>query len=166
MTDKRNNGPSDSPGFVGQMSRLRAHSGATAAELRTFVRQLRGRSPQEVIGTIAQSNLVRSTLLAAGAAVVLLLVFTIVPAMMAKPKPADSPSPATASAPAASKDGSQPAASDAKDGAAKPAPTDVKSTQAGQKDIADKLGIGETKTSDPKKNPLDSTGDDLFKDVK
>jgi hypothetical protein len=165
MTDKRNNGPSDSPGIAGQMSRLRVHSGATAAELRAFVQQLRGRSPQEVIGTLAQSNLVRSTLLAAGATVVLLLVFTILPAMMAKPKPADSPTPAAAT-PSAPKDVAKPATADARDSGTKPGANDTKTIKTSQKDIADKLGIGETKTGDPKKNPLDSTGDDLFKDVK
>jgi len=157
----RNNGPSGSSGIVGQMSRLKAHSGASAGELREFVRTLRGRNPQEVIGVLAQSNLIRATILAAAGTVVLLLVLTLLPAVFAdKPKPADA-KPAAVAAPTPS-----PAATDTKT-AAKDAAAPPDAPKAKDKaDALDKLGIGETKTSDPKRNPLDNAGDDLFKDVK
>jgi hypothetical protein len=159
---KRNNGPSDSSGIVGQMSRLKAHSGASAGELREFVRTLRGRSPQEVIGVLAQSNLVRATMLAAAGTFVLMLVFTVLPAVMAdKPKPADA-KPAPVAAPPTP----TPTATDAKTASKDAASTPTAPKAKDKADALDKLGIGETKTSDPKKNPLDNTGDDLFKDVK
>ena len=53
------------------------------------------------------------------------------------------------------KSGSRPRLS----GSAKPATSD-------KDNVAKKLGINETKTADPKKNPLDNAGDDLFKDIK
>lgn len=159
---KDNGDPNDLPGVRGQVSRLRVHSGATAAEIREFIGQLRGRSPHEVIGALAQSNLLRATGLAAAWTVGLLLVFTILPALFAKPKTVETPTPVAATTPAADK--SKPAAVDTKDSAA--ATGDTKTKTPSKTDVADKLGIGETKTLDPKKNPLDGTGDDLFKDIK
>ncbi len=158
MPGNPNNDPSasDSPGVIGQMSRLRVHSGATAAELRQFVKQLRGRTPQEVIGVIAQSNLIRATALAAGGTFILLIVFTILPILLggSKTKP-QAASPAAATSPAAAK---------TDDGGKAVAPPVTAKTK--DQEAADKLGIGETKTLDPGKNPLDSVGDDLFKNIK
>lgn len=159
---KDNGDPNEIPGVRGQVSRLRVHSGATAAEIREFIGQLRGRSPHEVIGTLAQSNLFRATALAGAWTVGLLLVFTILPAIFSSPKQVEAPAPAAATTPTADK--AKPAVVEAKDGAA--ATTDTKTKTPSKTDVADKLGIGEIKTLDPKKNPLDGTGDDLFKDVK
>lgn len=159
---KDNGDPNDVPGVRGQVSRLRVHSGATAAEIRQFIGQLRGRSPHEVIGVLAQSNLLRATGLAAAWTVGLLLVFTILPAIFAKPKNVETATPVAATAPAADK--SKPAVTDGKDSTA--VAPDTKTKPASKTDVADKLGIGETKTLDPKKNPLDGVGDDLFKDIK
>ncbi len=155
--DRPNPSTTDSPGIIGKMSRLRANSGATAGELREFVKQLRGRSPQEVIGVVAQSNLIRATAMAALGTIVLLLVFTILPAMMAKPKPIAITPPTPAAAP--------PAAAKTDD-TKTTTPDPANAAKSKDKEVADKLGIGETKTADPKRNPLDSVGDDLFKDIK
>lgn len=159
---KDNGDPNDLPGVRGQVSRLRVHSGATAAEIRQFIGQLRGRSPQEVMGVLAQSNLLRATALAAVWTVGLLLVLTILPAIFAKRKAVETPAPVATTTPAADK--SKPADANTKDSAA--ATGDTKSKTPSKTDVADKLGIGETKTLDPKKNPLDGAGDDLFKDIK
>lgn len=160
MADKSND-PTDSPGVIGQMSRLRAHSGATAAELREFVKQLRGRTPQEVIGVIAQSNLIRATAMAAGGTFIILIVFTILPILFggSKAKP-EAAAPAAPTAPVAEK----PAAAKTDDSSKAVVPPVTAKTK--DQEAADKLGIGETKTLDPKKNPLEGAGDDLFKDIK
>ena len=162
MAGNKNNDPaaSDSPGVIGQMSRLRANSGATAAELRDFVKQLRGRTPQEVIGVIAQSNLIRATAMAAGGTVVLLIIFTILPILFGSPKAKpEATAPVAATAPADVKAATK--TDDNKTPVAPPVTAKTKDQEA-----ADKLGIGETKTPDAKSNPLDSVGDDLFKDIK
>lgn len=164
MTDKHNNGPSESPGILGQMSRLKANSSATATELRQFVRELRGRTPQEVIGTLAQSNLLRATVQATVGTVILMLLFTILPSFAG-----NAPAPAAAKPEPAVTTPAKPAVADAKttdkDSSAKATTDDKKKNPAG-KDALEKLGIGETKTSDPKKNPLDNAADDLFKGIK
>ena len=154
-------GSSDSPGIVGKMSRLRAHSGATAAELREFVKQLRGKAPQEVIGVIAQSDLIRATAMAAVGTVVLMIVFTVLPMLFKGSKGATEP---TAPAAAAS-DGNKATTPVVKNDDSKTTVTPPVA-KSKEQEAADKLGIGETKTLDPKKSPLDSVGDDLFKDVK
>ncbi len=155
-------GSSDSPGIVGKMSRLRAHSGATAAELREFVKQLRGKAPQEVIGVIAQSDLIRATAMAAVGTVVLMIVFTVLPMLFKGSKGATEPA---APAAAAASDGNKATTPVVKNDDSKTTVTpSVAKTK--EQEAADKLGIGETKTLDPKKSPLDSVGDDLFKDVK
>ncbi len=158
--------PISSPGIAGQVSRLKHHSGATAAEMRQFLAQMRDKSPREVLGVIAQSGLVQATTLAFAGSIVLLLVMTLVPAMFGD-KPADkaaakpavaTPAPA-ASTPTADDKAKTDTTTAAKDAGAKPATSD-------KDNVAKKLGINETKTADPKKNPLDNTGDDLFKDIK
>ncbi len=156
---------SDSPGILGQMSRLKANSTASAAEMREFVKQLRGRTPQEVIGLLAQSNLLRATLQATAGIAVLMLLFTLLPAIVGggKPAPVAKPAPSNTVAPAPSttpeaKVAAKDAAKAEKDG--KP-----KDAKVG-KDALEKLGVNETKTADPKKNPLDNSVDDLFKGIK
>ena len=158
--------PSNSPGIAGQVSRLKHHSGATAAELRQFIGAMRGKSPQEVLGVLAQSGLVQATALAFAGSIVLLLAMTLLPAMLgdkpvdkAAAKPAAvTPTPA-ANATTADDKAKTEATTASKDGSAKPATSD-------KDNVAKKLGINETKTADPKKNPLDNAGDDLFKDIK
>jgi predicted lipid-binding transport protein (Tim44 family) len=167
MPHNRDNGPSDSPGLLGQMSRLRSHTGATAAELREFVRHLRGRSPQEVIGVLAQSDLIRATVLAAGCTLVLLLGFTIAPALLAKPKApvaAATAAPPADAAPAKPDGSTKPGAAAAAPAAAADAPANP--GKPSKDDIAGKLGIGDAKPTNSKKNPLELQADDLFKDVK
>ena len=75
--------PTDPPApmasTTGELRQLRQNSSATVAELRQFLKQLQGRSPQEMLGIVAGSQLVRaiglSTVLVAGAAVL----FTAIP---------------------------------------------------------------------------------------
>ncbi|MFP6903856.1 MAG: hypothetical protein VCG02_01470, partial [Verrucomicrobiota bacterium] len=44
--------------------------------------------------------------------------------------------------------------------------TDPGEDPPGEKDdLLDKLGVGETKVAPPKENPLESSADDLFKDL-
>lgn len=163
--------PSDSQGVLGQMSRLKHHSNATADELRTFIQSMKGQNPQQMLGMIAQSDLVRSTAIAAIFFVVLLMVFTFVPAMMS-----DGDGKAVAAAPAKDQviDGKNDrtknakadtkkavASKDAKDGKTKQPTANIPGKED---DILKSLNIGDSKTVDPKSNPLD--GIDLFKDLK
>jgi len=160
--DKRTTTAPTPRGPRGDVRRLRDNGGATVAELREFLQEMRGRSPQEMLGVIAQSDLVRSTLVAAIGAVVLLVVLTVVPFAWGKAFPAEqsAKAPPAAQAPAQTPDKpaattDQPAAADAKPGDDQP--------EAKPDDLLDKLGIGEQKTAAPDVNPLESKADDLLK---
>ncbi len=58
---------------------LKRNSSATAGDLREFMREMRGKSPREMLGAIAQSTLVTSTIVSTVAIFILLVVLTVVP---------------------------------------------------------------------------------------
>ena len=67
---------------------IKRNSAATADGLRGFMREMRGKSPAEMLGAIAQSTLVRSLVIATASLAVLMLVLTVAPFLMAeKPDP-------------------------------------------------------------------------------
>jgi len=152
-------------GIVRDIHRIQAGSAATADELREFIRHFKGKSPQEVLGVVAQSGLTRAVTVATIGCVVLLAIFTAGPYAWGKlfagaPKPAaaapkkvDQPT-ADASTTA---DGESATATGSANAAADP---------AGGQELLDKLGEGESKTTDPKANPLEESADDLLKDLK
>lgn len=136
------------------VKRLSADAALTTAELRDFVRSLKGRSPQEVMGIVSSSALAQAVIGSTIGSVVLIGVLTIGPyvwygppkAKVAKPTAAAEPEPAK---PEASKTAT---ASDT------PSEEDVKKASKA-------MGLDETKMADPKKNPLD-TFDNLLDKVK
>lgn len=150
-------------GLAGEIHRARTGAKATAAELREFVQEFRGRTPQEMFGYVAGNSLFQATMLATAVTAVLMLAFTIGPyiwyppvAVAAKPAPAAAPKAApsaTAAAPVAS-------------GTAAVAPPPAAVATGTAPNVLGTLGIGETKIVDPKKNPLEAGGDDLLKDLK
>ncbi|MDP6060276.1 MAG: hypothetical protein QGH33_15350, partial [Pirellulaceae bacterium] len=66
-------------GIAKDLRRLKTDGAASAEELRQFIGQLRGRSPHEVMGVVAQSDLLRSIILAAAGCAVLLVALTVIP---------------------------------------------------------------------------------------
>jgi hypothetical protein len=69
-------------GIAKDLRRLKTEGAASANELRQFIGQLKGRSPQEVMGEVAQSDLFRSIVLAAAGSAVLLVTLTIIPYLL------------------------------------------------------------------------------------
>lgn len=63
---------------------IKRNSASTADELRGFMREMRGKSPAEMLGAIAQSTLIRSLVIATASLAVLMLVLTVVPFLMAE----------------------------------------------------------------------------------
>lgn len=153
-------------GIAGEIHRAKIGTKATAAELREFVQEFHGRSPQEMLGLVAASNLVQATILATVITFIFMAAFTIGPYFLSSPAPvAAKPTPpaaAPAPAPSASAAPAPVAAT-----SATTAPLAVATgTGPATPDVLNTLGIGETKVSDPKKNPLEAGGDDLLKDLK
>jgi hypothetical protein len=152
---------------VRDLKRLKSDGSASVAELRQFLQQMKGKSPQAMLGLVAKSGLARSTALATFLFAVVLVTLTVVPYALrdrtAKPsETAASEKPAAESAgrkPAAEIPGPEPAAAAAAtaDDAGKTPPVSDRALEA--------LGIGETKTADPKKNPLEDKLNNLLDGV-
>ena len=127
---------------------LRDNSRATVGEIQAFLRELKGKSPQEMLGLVAQSGLFRSLVLSTGLVVGGILLFTAIPYFMGgeeKPAPV-SESPAPVEAPVETPKPVEPAA--------EPVP-----------DPLSKLGVGEELSAPPNTNPLENKGDDFLKDL-
>ncbi|MBC8874400.1 MAG: hypothetical protein H8E44_33610 [Planctomycetes bacterium] len=152
-------------GVARDFNRLKSDGAATVSELREFLGQMHGRSPQEVIGMVAKSGLTRSIILATFLFVILLVACTIIPYVW-KDRDGSTAGPAagqtdTAKAPAAKPDESKPDEQ----------PAEAVATTAKDKSVSDELdpdraidamGIGETRTADPDKNPMEDKLDKLL----
>jgi len=141
------------------LGRLQHDTAATAAELREFLGQMRGKSPQEVMGTIAGNSLIRSTLLATALILSSLLLGSTVTYFVTPEKTktvkAKADSAGQAKAEAKSVDGKDSVKSDAS------ADASEQTITSGDKTL-DTLGVGETKIAAPDKNPLEDKFDDLL----
>ena len=140
----------------GEFSRLRNDGSATADELREFIGQLQGRSPQEVLGIVAKSGLIKGIILATIGFAVLMVVFTVIPYAMSQGSDSDKavtvtqPAKPAADAKADDTAAANPNAAGEATPVAAATPTD-----SGSPDLKKRLGIDETKIADPNSNPLD-----------
>jgi hypothetical protein len=126
---------------------LKGNSRATVQELQAFLRELKGKSPQEMLGVVAASQLARSLGLSSAIVGGSILLFTAIPYFFGddpKEIPAAAAEPAPAPPPPA----------------AEPAPVEEK-----KPDPLSTLGVGEELTAPPDENPLENKGDDFLKDL-
>ena len=150
----------------GDFQRMKEHGALTVEELREFLAKMRGKSPQEVLGLVASSDLVRATVQATIGCILLLAFATIVPyflyagAPKAAPavaqKPQGNAPPTAAAAPATSN------SADKKPDAAVSSTAATDPKQNNLEKAAKKMGMDETKVTDPKKNPLENNLDKLL----
>jgi hypothetical protein len=102
----------------GDLRQLKQNSSATVAELKAFLHELKGKSPQEMLGVVASSQLVRAIGISCVIVLAAIVIFTAIPFAMGgktkdssagektaaptpPPAPAISPSPAAPPATAA-----------------------------------------------------------------
>ncbi|MDB4657309.1 hypothetical protein OAE61_04165 [Verrucomicrobiales bacterium] len=144
---------------VNDIRKLKRNGKATAAELTSFLAQMRGKSPREVLGSVASSNLMRSFVQASIGVAVLVLVLTVIPWLsgMGEKKEAvvaeiAEPAQRTALAPAVVEPSGKTPVAD-------PEAIDID----GKKAAADQMGVTEEKLAPPNVNPLDGSNDDLLK---
>ena len=139
---------------------LGQNSQAVVGELREFLASLKGKSPKEMMGAVAESSLVRSLLISSAIMLVLVFAFSVIPyhlsqmeeSAQAGQKEKESPgkkAEGKAAVPAGETKGAS--------GEQKQAPATPKTPEQKTADI---LGVGEV--ADPNANPLDSGGDDLL----
>ena len=146
--------------------KLKANGSAAAQELTGWLAKMRGKSPVEVLGAVANSNLIRSFVQAAIGVAVFIFVFTVIPWTVSLIR-GDSGEAAVAETV------SEPTAEEAEEAGETPpdegTPTEAEGTPKGpdidlgnQEAIADQLGVGETKEAPANVNPLDGSVDDLL----
>jgi preprotein translocase subunit SecG len=124
------------------------------------MQRLRGKSPQEVLGDVANSSLVQSTVTAAIAFCVVIVGLSVASHYWSKAFPDANVKAAAVQAQVEAEE----ATADEnipKAGAASSEPAEATVTSSGDPTL-DNLGIGEAKTADPKKNPLESSLDNLL----
>ena len=153
--------PAPAPAPMASLARdvksLKRNSAAVTAELNQFMREMRGKSPREMLGAVARSSLVRSGFTAAVLLAIILFSATIIPfATRGDTESARQPDAPQPAAPANKNAPPLPPATGA------PAETNAPAAPPAddKQKIADKLGIGETKQGQPSEpNPFESTGD-------
>lgn len=163
IKDRLNEPGSPRPGLGGELRQVRENGQASAQELRDFLKSVQGRSPQEVLGVVAQSGLATSIILSTIGCVVLLVVCSVGPYYWNKLS-ADGgttkPSVEKQSEPDADNTDTEPSAK--QQAANAPQPSEATAANPPDPSLPNKLGIGETKTANPKTNPLDSNIDNLL----
>ncbi len=153
-------------GLGRDLHRLKKHGGMTLTEMREFIRQLHGRKPSEVLGIVSSNALIRAmgeSVLYSG---LLLVVLTVVPFLFAGDEK-ESGSKTGPVAQASNEATSTAATTDnpvAGTAATATGADGSISTEDAQKAVQ-AMGLGETKTADPDKNPLDNL-DSLLDDAK
>lgn len=83
MSTSKDDGPVS---MTSGVARLKEDSQASMSELREFLGEMKGKSPTEMLGKVAQSHLARAMFLAIIGLSVFLIVFTVVPAMFSEAK--------------------------------------------------------------------------------
>jgi hypothetical protein len=154
MSENSNENPMMSP--KGDLKRMSKNSKAVVGELREFLAHLKGKSPKEMMGSVANSNLTQSIFTATFLMAILLVAFTAIPYAM---KQSNEQTKAVENSDPAEAEGAVPTQSAAPDRPAMPSENKVVSPEQA---IADQLEIGETKKADPASNPLNSSNSDLL----
>lgn len=139
--------------MINDVKNLKETGAASMEELREFLKTLKARNPQEVIGIVKASLLIQSLAISCVGTVVMMAVFTVGPYMIYGPNKPPTPGGKPAAAVAAAPDVNKPA-----DGTAAAPANSTGTPSAGTPDAekaAKAMGLDETKPADPKKNPLD-----------
>ncbi len=145
-------------GMVSGVKRLSADAASSTAKLRDFVRSLKGRSPQEVMGIVASNALTNAMVGSTIATFVLIGVLTVVPYALSGPPKAKSSKPVASANTAETESAKAKNSTKAANASDTPSEEDIKKASKA-------MGLDETKTADPKKNPLDNF-DNLLDKVK
>lgn len=130
---------------------LKENSNATVRELQEFLRQLKGKSPQEMLGVVASSQLIRATILSVILVTTALFALTAIPYFLGDKaaKTADTTSVEPAPAP--------------------PEPTPpAPGPEAPSTDPPDPiapLGVNDKIIAPSNTNPLEDKGEDFLKDL-
>jgi len=131
---------------------LKTNSNATVRELKEFLSELRGKSPQEMLGVVASSQLFRAIILSLGLVTTTILLLTAIPYFLgekpALPAKTESATTAPTTVPPTVPTGLTPDATGIK------APVELAP-----------LGVNDKLLAPTNTNPLEGGGDDFLKDL-
>jgi len=129
---------------------LRGNSQATVQEIQDFLRELKGKSPQEMLGLVTASGLFRAILMSTAVVAGAILLFTVIPFFMADEKPLTKPENTVKSVEETNPEPDT------------PTPQPETAAESGP---ADTLGIGDELPAPSDVNPLENKSDDFLKDL-
>ena len=150
------------PAVAGQARRLKSDAAATGEELRQFIARMHGKSPQQVLGAVAESGLTRGIVISAIGAIVILVAFTVGPFLVNKLSADNAPAATTKPQRAAAQAEPNSTQAAARQQSTEP---EVVPEEADLERATEAMGIGETKTADPGENPLENKLDSLLDGV-
>jgi hypothetical protein len=152
-------------GIARDLGRLKSDGAATVAELREFLGRMRGRSPQEMLGLVAESGLTRSMFLATFLFLLLLAALTAVPYAL-KDRSTDASAPVAEEKAVEQQDNAHAVGPETAEELAGPPAAgplvDAEDTRTDPERAVDAMGIGETRVADPNENPLENKLDKLL----
>ena len=129
---------------------LKANSSATVQELQLFLRELKGKSPPEMLGIVASSQLIRAIVLSVILVIVAIFALTAIPYFFGNK---ESPDP------------EQPIVTNPVTPAAEPKQTKPNPKQIKPAEPLAPLGVNEKKNAPANVNPLEDDGGSFLKDL-
>lgn len=145
----------------GDFKKLGRNSQAVVGELREFLANLKGKSPKEMMGAVAESSLAQSLLISTVMMTILVFALSAIPYLLK-----DEQASAEAAEKGTAAEDNRAEQSNAPSGAGESSSSEAGAVQetapskTPEQKTADILGVGEV--ADPDSNPLDSGGDDLL----
>ena len=154
-------------GLMRDVRQIRQHGKASAAELREFFAQTRGRSPQEVLGMLTGSHLTRSIALATVGITLLLVAASVVPWLWGRGDKSQSAAAPQTTEPAGNQQDRPESPAPETNSVAGDSPSvDPQPSPEDARKAASAMGLGDTKVADPETNPLEKKLDSLLDNVK
>ena len=135
---------------------LKTNTNATVQEIQEFLRQLKGKSPQEMLGVVASSQLIRATILSCLLVAGAIFALTAIPYFLGGEESPPSEAPAVVATPSTPAPEPTPA---------EPAPAPTETNTGETPSPIEPLGVNETKTAPANTNPLENKKDDFLKDL-
>ena len=129
---------------------LKANSSATVQELQLFLRELKGKSPPEMLGIVASSQLIRAIVLSVILVIVAIFALTAIPYFFGNK---ESPNP------------EQPIVTNPVTPAAEPKQANPNPNQIKPAESLAPLGVNEKKNAPANVNPLEDDGGSFLKDL-
>ncbi len=143
-----------------ELRNLRENSNATVAELKAFLRQLQGKSPQEMLGIVSSSQLIRAICISTAIVLAGGLLFTAIPFALGDGKDKQAGATRQPTGPTAP-DPALPVPSETPPPSSNPANSAANPLTPPAPDLSN-LGVTEEKQAPPDKNPLENTRDNFL----